>query len=379
MTLSFDLRNGPGWSVMPDERALERWYRLYAKYRISPGWIRPGLNVRYEDGRIRIEADQFDRMAHLCLDELDINVFYMPFFYAFGWAYKPRRFFGLEPFTPEYERAYKAGLRALAEHLRRHGWLERCVYYISDEPHFRHKFVVEQMKRLCQLAHEAIPEVPIYSSTWHFVPEWEGYLDIWGIGPHGSCPVEIMRRLRQKGYELWFTTDGHMCIDTPYLAIERLLPWLCFKYDVSGYEFWGLSWWTYDPWERGWHRYLRSSPEGKTWHWVRYPNGDGYLTYPGERVGVEGPLPSIRLVQVREGIEDWHLFTMLQKAVEEARRKGLDTSRAERALERVRSLVQIPNRGGLRSTDLMPDPDAVLSARRMAEEALAELLGQKGS
>ena len=365
----FDLRNGPGWNVMPDAESLRRWYRFLAEYRISPGWIRPEPVFRYERGHVSIDTERFDEMARLCLDELKMNVFYLPFFYAFGWAYKPKPLFGLEPFSDEYEKAFGEAYKGFADHLKDHGWFSKAIYYISDEPHYRHDYVIDQMKRLCDMAHRFEPDLPIYSSTWAFVPQWEGYLDIWGVGPHGSCPVDRMRHLRKKGFKMWFTTDGHMCIDTPYLAIERLLPWLCFKYDVSGYEFWGVSWWTYDPWERGWHRYIRQSAEGKKWRWVRYPNGDGYLAYPGRKVGLKGPVPSIRILAVRDGVEDYELFNALSRYAEAG------DEEARRVLDRIRSLVQIPNRGGRYSTHLMPDPDAVQSARIKAGEILSRLTG----
>lgn len=358
----FDLRNGPGWNLLATREGIFSWYRFLAPYRISPGLVYPAPTFRYEGGEVRMEAAAFDEMARYLLEEGKVSVLYTPnALYAFGWAYPPRRFFNLEPFTPEHQRAYQGMLRAFFEHLRQKGWSQRFVYYISDEPHYRHERIREQMKRLCALAHEAVPGIRIYSSVWDFVPDWVGDLDIWGIGPHGSCSLADMERLKAAGAELWFTTDGHMCIDTPYLAIERLLPYLCFKYGVAGYEFWGLSWWTYDPWERGWHTYIRQSDEGERFYWVRYPNGDGYLAYPGAPFGQEEPLPSIRLLQVREGIEDFLLFRALE-------RQG--TERARKVLEQVRNLVSIPNQGGLRSTALMPDPEAVQRVRREAILAL---------
>ena len=66
-----------------------------------------------------------------------------------------------------------------------------------------------------------------------------------GVGAYGVFPVDEMERRLQDGDEIWFTTDGQMATDTPYCAIERLYPYYCWKYGVSGYEFWGVSWWTY--------------------------------------------------------------------------------------------------------------------------------------
>jgi hypothetical protein len=360
----FDLRGAIVGRLLAEPERLKAWYRFLASFRISPGFVLPEPTFRYENGKVTMEASGFDEMAKLLIDELKVSVLYTPSFtYAFGWAYPPKRFFNLEPFTEEYNRAYQELLRVFYDHLRRRGWSDKFVYYISDEPHFWNENIRKQMKQLCSLAHQAVPGIRIYSSTWQFVSEWVGDLDIWGIGPHGSCSVADMERLKSAGAELWFTTDGHMCIDTPYLAIERLLPYLCFAYGVSGYEFWGVSWWTYDPWEYGWHSYIRQSDEGERFYWIRYPNGDGYLVYPGDKFGLVEPLPSIRLMQVREGIEDYLLLRAIERALKEGKWQGEKAEAAKRVLERARSLVSIPNEGGLRSTSLLPDPNKVIELR----------------
>jgi hypothetical protein len=40
--------------------------------------------------------------------------------------------------------------------------------------------------------------------------------------------------------------------------------------------------------------------------------GDGILIYPGAAYGQLDPIPSIRLINMREGIEDYQLLTMLE-------------------------------------------------------------------
>ena len=126
-----------------------------------------------------------------------------------------------------------------------------------------------------------------------------------GVGQYGCFPVSEMERLQKAGKSMWFTCDGQQATDTPYLATERMLPYYCQRYGVKGFEFWGLSWWTYDPWKLGWHGFIRQSDDGKKYYWVRYPNGDGFLTYPGQPVDVDGPVSTIRLEEIREGLEDY--------------------------------------------------------------------------
>ncbi|MGQ9730112.1 MAG: glycoside hydrolase domain-containing protein [Candidatus Zipacnadales bacterium] len=367
----YDLRSGPGHNIFSNGEQwemIEAWYRLLDQYHISPGIIHPSPQYRYETGKLIADYTEWDRACEILFDKLNCNIAYTPwFFYALGWAYPPRQYFGFEPFTPEWTEIFQSGLRGFYDHMAEKGWDKYFVYYLSDEPHENVEGVVNNLNRIADLARQAVPGILVYSSTWHHIKGMDGHLNLWGIGPHGTFPLPDVEERRAAGDRFWFTTDGQMCIDTPYLAIERLLPWFCFKYEVEAYEFWGVSWWTYDPWKYGWHTYIRQSNEGKDYYWVRYPNGDGYLTYPGEHVGQKEPLPSIRLVAVREGMEDYEIFHAL-------RGRAGKSAEAKRALDGMAVLLEIPNAGGRHSTKLMPNPDAVRDARIAAGKALAGLL-----
>ena len=355
------------------QEVLKKWYKFMADRRVCPG-ILPSPKFSHKDGRFEMDTSDFDWAAAYCFDELGMNVAYTPwFFYSFGWAHKPRTLFGFEPFTPEHTRAYTACLKLYLAHLRKKGWYDKITLYVSDEPHFRHEHIREQMVKVCKIIQAAWPEARIYSSTWRHCPEWNGHITVWGVGPHGSFPVETMRARQEAGDTLWFTTDGQMCTDTPYCAIERLLPWFCWKYGVEAYEFWGVNWFTYDPWDFGWHRFISQSSDGVEYYHVRYPNGDGYLAYPGKRVGVDGPVSSIRLEQAREGVEDYEYFHLLDQLIAQAKKKGLSVRGAERVRAEAMELVSIPNRGGRYSTSLLPDPDAVPRLRAAVAKAIERL------
>ncbi len=370
----FDFRRGRGGWYGPDPKSppeYRKWLRFIAEHRLGIDQIEPPPKFSYANGRVSMDATGFDETAHFCFDELGMNVSYTPwFFYQFGWAYPPKKLFGLAPFTSEWTNAFRQAYRLFSDHLRAQGWHDKFVYYISDEPHFDHEFVVEQMKKLCGLIHEVDDTIPIYSSTWRHCAAWDEALDLWGVGQYGCFPVPEMERLQKVGKHFWFTCDGQMATDTPYLATERMLPYYCFKYGVEGFEFWGLTWWTYDPWKLGWHEFIRQSNEGKDYYWVRYPDGDGYLAYPGKAVGVDGPVSSIRLEQVREGLEDYEAMLLLTRLADEAKQAGRSTAAAERALAMVRALVTIPNAGGLRSTEILPHPDELPAIRKAINAAL---------
>ena len=372
-----DLRSGPGGdyaSGLASPEGRRRWLRFLAEHRVGIHEIRPQPAFDRTDGKVRMDATAFDEEARFCLEELKMSVAYAPhFFYAFGWAYPPRKLFGLEPLTPEYEDALRQAVRLFGDHLRTRGWHDRFVYYISDEPHFDRPFVVDQMKRLCATIHSAGAGLPVYSSTWRHCPDWDESLDVWGVGQYGCFPVAELERQKKAGKGFWFTCDGQMAIDTPFLATERLLPYYCHKYGAGGYEFWGVSWWTHDPWQRGWHTFISQSDDGQRRYRIRYPNGDGYLAYPGIDGLTGGPMSTIRLEAVREGLEDYEALMTLQDLAAKAADSPAARS-AARALAEAHALVSIPNAGGLRSLELLPDPAAVTRIRRQVNGAIRQLL-----
>ncbi len=366
-----DLGLGGAMQVIPGKTMDESrriWWRLLAKYNVSPSYSEPYPEFKYENGKVTMDATKFDQEAHFLLDELHCNRVYTPWlFYAAGWAYTPGKFLGVDPTSPDYEKVWKEAYKLYIDHLTEKGWRKKVEYYLSDEPHAENQPTIDGLNRLADLAKSVAPDVPIYSSTWVYIKGLAGHLTMWGAGPQGGFAPSMMAERRDAGDRFIFTTDGQMCTDTPLLAIERILPWLDLKYDIEGYEFWGSNWWTYDPWQIGWHKFISQSDNGKEYYFVRYPNGDGFLTYPGSGCGQAEPVASIRLQAAREGVDDYEILAALQKHAKAG------NAEARRALDRVLELVQIPNAGGRMSTSLMGDPEKFTAARMAAGEVLSRI------
>ncbi|MFW6414288.1 MAG: DUF4091 domain-containing protein, partial [Verrucomicrobiota bacterium] len=80
----------------------------------------------------------------------------------------------------------------------------------------------------------------------------------------------------------------------------RIIFWQKWQHNIDGFLLYGGSRWRdTNPWEDA---AVRS----------KWPNlyGCGYLTYPGKPVGMKGPISSIRLENMRHGIED-HMYLTL--------------------------------------------------------------------
>lgn len=386
----YDLRLGRQWNDPgePREPVRRRVMELMKSRRLCPD--RPETNpaFRREGDQVVADFTAYDEEAAFYFDTMRFPRGYTPpFFYLFGWGHPPRAILGEQPYEggypfegadrsrlrPEYKKAYQECLRLYWEHVKAKGWADRLVLYISDEPHFTHEHIRRQMVALCEMIHEVDPEIPVFSSTWRHCPDWDGSLDIWGVGHYGCFDVAEMERRKAAGDRIWFTTDGQMCTDTPYCAVERLLPHYSFKYGAEAYEFWGVGWLTYDPYRYGWHSYIHQSSEPGREFYVRYPNGDGYLLYPGKPLGIDGPVSSIRFEQAREGVEDYEYLQLLSGLLQKAPKTHPARERAKKALAEAAKLVEIPNAGGRYSSRFLPDPDAVFRVREQLAQAITAL------
>lgn len=387
----YDCRQGPQWTLpgTTREEQLRKMWAFMARHRVCPDSIRVGPGIQYKNGKVIADFTEFDAAAEYYFNQLHLPHSYTPWmFYGFGWGHLPKKAFGQQPYEgnypyegvdrsklrPEYKKAYQACLKVFWDHLKAKGWVDKFVLYLSDEPYDRDPKIRAQMKALCKMIHQVDPAIPIYSSTWHHQPEWDGYLTVWGFGHYGIVPAAEIRALQRDGATIWWTTDGQMCTDTPYCAIERLLPHYCFKYGAKAYEFWGIDWLTYNPYQFGWHRYnLHNFGPGRPQTWVRYPNGDGFLAYPGGPIGHDGPVSSLRLEQAREGVEDYEYLYLLRSRLQGAKQTRKAAAAAERALAQAQSLVSMPCAIGRYSTKILPDPDAVFRVKETLAQAIERL------
>jgi hypothetical protein len=115
-----------------------------------------------------------------------------------------------------------------------------------------------------------------------------------------------------NGDELWNYVACNPPYTAPYQNIllfndgteGRTMFWTTYMLEGTGFLYWNVSY--YDA-------------GGNATHTLRCPftktgPGDGILVYPGSAYGQLDPIPSIRLVNMRDGIEDYQLLTMLEQS-----------------------------------------------------------------
>ncbi|MBP3532303.1 MAG: DUF4091 domain-containing protein [Thermoguttaceae bacterium] len=352
--------------------------------------VAPKFSYNKETGVATADWAEYDRVTGRFFDELGAKAGYFPHdFYLFGWGMPPKEIDGEKPYEgeypyenvdrsvlrPEYKKAYQAKLKLYWEHIKEKGWDDNLVLYISDEPFYSKREIIVQMKALCDMIHEVDPKIPIYCSTWVFVPEWLGYLDVWGVGHYGLVGEAELAKIRDAGSRIWWTTDGQMCLDAPYNAVERLLPYTCVARGAEAYEFWGATWHTCDPFESASHLYISQSDQPGVRYYVRYPNGDGYIFYPGDLIGRPGEiLDSVRSEQARRGVEDAGWLVGLRDAIQtKTKPDSPERAEAQAVLDRALNYLPLQCGCGRFATRYMSDPAEFEAIRLDVGRKLAEL------
>ena len=200
-------------------------------------------------------------------------------------------------------------LRNLYDYLDANGWAEMSYTYVIDEPNDAEAY--DRVRAFAELLHEAHPQLKCLCTeqTETQDPNWDdfyGYVDIWvPLWPlHNE---ENAQERLNAGDELWSYTA--LCqgkepspfwqLDFPVLNY-RIPMWGSWRYQMTGLLYWSAVYWerVNDPWL------------DQLTIYGRY-NGDGSLLYPGADAGIDGPVTSIRLKNIREGMEDYEYFKIL--------------------------------------------------------------------
>ncbi len=252
--------------------------------------------------------------------------------------------------------------REYGRFLRDYGLLEDAYLYTYDEP----KAGTEKVATVSRAVHEADPglkNLVAFHQPFRFEEEQEWFRDIDIVCIRNVIfdPKEA-EKIRKAGKELWIYCSGPsfpyptFVIDYPTMAY-RILPWMCWKYNVSGLLYWCVNFWTKNP-------YL--DPVNTQWE----QNGNGSLFYPGP----EGPVGSIRLEIIRDGIEDYDMLAILSERLKGARSDGSVLPAVLRQAEDV--LLQAEHLTP--SMEKYPqDPETLLSLREKIAEAIQSLGGNR--
>lgn len=135
--------------------------------------------------------------------------------------------------------------------------------------------------------------------------------------------IDSMTALYEKyDIELWwygcmypFAPGATYHISDKNLLSSRTISWMQKKYNVVGNLYWDAAAYTDESSER-YNQYLNvfEYPYRKSNNeTLSFPAGDGFLTYPGAAYEIYGPMPSMRLMSIRDGMEEYELLKTLEE------------------------------------------------------------------
>ena len=356
--------------------------------------IPPGGDFEMPLGSMKVSVDftEFDRGARRYLDEFGFNAYDLPLEGLGNGSFYSRvegMFAGFRQGTAEYDALLSQYLRQVEDHLAGNGWLGKEYIYWFDEPDPKdYPFVREGMLNIRKNA----PRLTRFITEHRPGPE---IMDVSEIG----CTIfdrvdpKAVAALGPKGREFW----SYLCtgpkspwvtlfIDHPAVNLRMWL-WMTYQWGLKGILVWRANYWTsptlfppgllQNPWQDPMSYTVGYGvPYGQVSHWG---NGDGRFLYPPNRdPGKDktkylcGPIDSVRWEILREGIEDYEYFVMLDRLVKEARAKGRDAKLVAEAA----GLLDIPPAIFKSGQDYTKDPLNLLRYRDKIA-AMIEKLGAR--
>ncbi len=262
------------------------------------------------------------------------------------------------------------------------GLIDHALVYIGDET----KDWAE-MRRRSDRIRRACPELMIMIGGSFPRRELDGVIDIYDpqidrrTNRVYSLPADEMRPLigasQAKGESFfWYVAAGPMLpcpnvqMEDPLIA-SRVLFWMTWKFGVTGFEYYCYNIWSHNTPGKDGRRWPEKPFYPRGWGET---NGDGMLFYPGP----DGPFSSLRLENIRDGIEDWESHYVLRDYADAlaAKLKKDPALRKQTAalLARAREVLKVPDEVCPMSfTEWTWQPKVLLNARRNLGDCIEAL------
>ena len=290
---------------------------------------------------------------------------------------------------PAYETLLARYLKGIEDHLREKGWLKMAYVYWFDEPDPKdYAFVMNGFRKIHKFA-------PSLRTMLTEQPERElaGGPSIWCPQPQ-HLNSSVTEERRRAGDEMWW----YICcgpkapyvgefIDHPGTDL-RVWLWQTWKNNVTGVLIWDTTYWHSSkayPGTTG-----PQNPYKDTMSWccaarfkdgtrIPWGNGDGRFLYPPlaaadgrqQNAVLDGPVESLRLELLRDGIEDYEYLALLKRRLAAA--KGL--AAAERAS--CEKLLVVPDEITKSLVEYTEDPEPIERQRELIARAIERLAAEK--
>lgn len=271
---------------------------------------------------------------------------------------------------PELDRAGATTIAVPSSLLEAPGQLQQANAFVLEHgledrvfAHLAHKPMRPAWPRLVDRLNAwtaNAPDIPIMVTTFGLEPFLPEALDIWGVHlpVYDTSAGALLLNRAADGGTIWWYVDhapprpyGNLFLD--FAGMEhRVLFWQAWALGVSGMHYWAVN----------------ANPEGQDpWQQqldITPASGNGLLIYPGPN----GPVGSIRLAAIRDGLEDYEYLVLLSDLLREATERGYDGPEVNQG--RVARNLQplIPN-----LVNFSRDPAVLAHHRRQIADAIVAL------
>ncbi len=197
-------------------------------------------------------------------------------------------------------------------------------------------------------------------------PDIEVYENLWNKGKVAAA--------RARGKEVWWYTTlaplhpyPNWFVEYPAIEARLLMGVMAWKYQQDGFMYYFLN---------------RLAPgndkpidDGPLCQWNPHSagafSGDGCVFY----YGIDGPVSTIRLENITDGLEDYECFWVLRDLVDKLERSSLgDTQEGTVALQAARRCLTVPPSTVETLTSFTQDPAEVEEVRSAVADAIEALL-----
>lgn len=201
-------------------------------------------------------------------------------------------------------------------------WLKKAMFYVVDEPQKMEDY--ERIGAVCNRLEKLFPEYKLVVPYYMDPRDGDGKRAVDLLSKYSVvwCPKnslfrdaqlkEFMNNRDKMGDKTWW----YCCWEPPlpyanlFIDMEgfyhRTLFWQQYLYGIKGFLYWQTTHWNNgSPWDV-------TSPVPELSY---YCFGDGSLFYNGDRVGIDGPVGSLRLEIIRSAIEDYHMLCLAEKVL----------------------------------------------------------------
>ncbi|NLN92557.1 MAG: DUF4091 domain-containing protein [Candidatus Hydrogenedens sp.] len=353
--------HGPLYSTPECEDILSRedWYRLYdflLAHRLSPTQI----YSRIKDGRSRVmpPAEHMDYcyergMNATCLTNVDV--------------------LSADPEVADRQmEELEAWIRSWETFIQEKDWPDMCWYVHGfDESEMREDPVNKvdpSIQRVFSMLRDEFPWLKRESAN-PINEKHYGLINVWTPLTQ-QLPKEKMETVRERqvaGDEVWaYVWCGpgkpyaNLFIDFPGVD-PRMLPWQYYQQGITGFLYYLIN--IYDG-QENWNTEGPKWPE-RPWNPYSFKtNSDGILMYPGPE---REPLASMRMANLRDGIEDYEALAMLEEI---AGRASVEEHAA--FLEKARLVLQVKEEVTRSWTEYSQDPEVLVRARHEVDALIEE-------